>query len=150
MSTDESTAAGAQAERLDDALRHQRAYLLIYERYMESQIHPEFRNLLENLHKSTQESIEGLSSILRRMGGSPLQTALPERLLMQGLDRGGAEGRLQFIVVGLQNTIQYVQSQLERNDPEPVRALWDELLQDQRQHLESTRALLNQVQHPYE
>ena len=150
MSAEEDTATGSQVERLADVLRYQRAYLLIYERYMEAPVHPEFRNLLENLHQSTQESIERFSSTLRRMGESPIQTTLPEPLLAQGMDRRGAEGRLQFIVVGSQNTIQYIQSQLERDDPEPVRTLWGELLQVQRQHLESTRALLYQVQHPYD
>ena len=117
---------------------------------METSIHPEFSNLLENLHKSAQETIEHFSSNLRRIDGSPLQVTLPERLLVRGMDRRGADGRLQFIVVGLQNTIQYVQSQLERDDPEPLRALWYVLLQDQVEHLESTRALLYQVQHPGE
>lgn len=135
-------------QRLADALRHQRAYVTIYEQYLLQQPRPDFRALLEALRDDTLASAETLAQLLRRMGERPTEAAPPQRLVQLGITRKGTISQLEFIVQGLQNTLSYCQTQQAQSDDDAAQAMWTQLLETQQRHLPPLQALLDKVQHP--
>lgn len=134
------------AARLMAGLRARRAYLTIYQQYLRYRPKPEFVALLEVLVDDTQEAVALLSSALRRLDRSPLQAGAHEKLLDQGMGRRGAVSRLNFMIVGMDKSLQWYASQLAEDDSPEIRAIWQELEATERRHLAMTKGLLAEME----
>ena len=136
------------AARLMAGLRARRAYLTIYQQYLRYRPKPEFVALLEILVDDAQEAAALLSSALRRLDRSPLQAGAHEKLLDQGMGRRGAVSRLNFMIVGMDKSLQWYASQLAEDDPPEIRSIWLELEAAEHRHLAMTKGLLTEMERP--
>ncbi len=130
------------AARLMAGLRARRGYLSIYQHYMRHRPKPEFVDLLQLLVDDTQDATAQLSSALRRLDRSPLQAGAHEKLLGQGLSRHGTLSKLNFMIVGMEKSLQWYASQLAQGDPPDVHTIWQNLSAAESEHLKLTKALL--------
>lgn len=130
------------AARLMAGLRARRGYLSIYQHYMRHRPKQEFLDLLQLLVDDTQDATAQLSSALRRLDRSPLQAGTHEKLLGQGLSRHGTLSKLNFMIVGMEKSLQWYASQLAQGDPSDVHAIWQDLSAAESEHLRLTKALL--------
>ena len=123
-------------------LRARRGYLSIYQHYMRHRPKPEFVDLLQLLIDDTQDATAQLSSALRRLDRSPLQAGTHEKLLGQGLSRHGTLSKLNFMIVGMEKSLQWYAIQLAQGDPPDIHAIWQDLSTAESKHLKLTKALL--------
>ena len=135
-------------QRLMAGLRARRGYLAIYQHYQRHRPKPAFAALLETLVDDTQEATALLSSALRRLDRSPLQAGTHEKLLGQGMSRRGPVSKLNFMIVGMDKSLQWYASQLAEDDPAEVHAIWQELEATERRHLAMAKALLAETERP--
>ena len=134
--------SGDLSARLMAALRARRGYLTIYQHYLRHRPKPEFVELLQTLVDDTQDATAQLSSALRRLDRSPLQAGAHEKLLGQGLSRHGMLSKLNFMIVGMEKSLQWYASQLTQGDPPEVNAIWEALSEAEKRHLKLTKTLL--------
>lgn len=130
------------AARLLAGLRARRGYLTIYQHYLRHRPKPEFVDLLQLLVDDTQDATAQLSSALRRLDRSPMQAGTQEKLLGQGLSRRGTLSKLNFMIVGMERSLQWYASQLVQGDPADVHAIWQQLSAAESEHLRLTKVLL--------
>lgn len=138
--------SGDIAGRLMAGLRARRGYLTIYEHYLRLRPKPEFAALLRTLVDDTQDATALLSSALRRMDHSPLQAGTHEKLLAQGMGRRGTLSKLNFMLVGMEKSLQWYASQLAHGDPPEIHAIWQVLSTSETQHLKLTKAFLAELE----
>ena len=144
---DENTPSPELIERLSDAMRHQKANLVIYQHYRDAHPREDFATLLDSLIHDAQEGIEALARALRRAGQSPIVVEAAPRLVEQGFDRRGTLSRLQFILVGVENNIIFYRTQIARADEPEMNSLWADLLAVSEQQLLIVKALLQTLEH---
>ncbi|MEZ4767734.1 MAG: hypothetical protein R2844_04840 [Caldilineales bacterium] len=132
--------------RLMAGLRRRRAYLTIYQQYLRYRPKPEFVALLETLVDDAQDALALLSSALRQLDRSPLHAGAHEKLLDQGMGRRGTVSRLNFMIVGMDKSLQWYAGQLAEDDPPEIRAIWQELEAAERRHLAMTKGLLSEME----
>jgi hypothetical protein len=144
---DEPVVSPELISRLSDALRHQRAYQAIYQHYMDDRPREDFLALLNGLNDDSQDMVESLATALRQAGESPLGSEPPDRLLTQGWERKGTLSRLQFMLVGVNNTIQFLDTQLAGSDPQEIHDLWAELLALARKQEQAVKNFLSMIEH---
>ena len=134
------------AARLMAGLRARHGYLTIYQHYLRQRPKAEFVALLQTLVDDTQEATAALSSALRRLDHSPLQAGTHEKLLAQGMGRRGTVSKLNFMIVGMEKSLQWYASQLAQGDPPDIHAIWQELSATESQHLKLTKTLLSETE----
>lgn len=135
-------ASAAAGDRLLAALRNRRTYLLIYQDYLKRSPKSDFAELLGALIDHAQEVIALLSSTLRRIDRSPMRAGVNDKLLGQGVSRKVAAGKLNFIILGAANNLDWYTEQLERNDPPAIEAVWQTLAEIEAQDLQMSKRLL--------
>jgi hypothetical protein len=135
-------ASAAAGDRLLAALRSRRTYLLIYQEYLKRSPKSDFAELLGTLIGHTQEVIALLSSALRRIDRNPMRAGVNDKLLGQGASRKVAAGKLNFIILGAANNLDWYTEQLERNDPPAIKAIWQTLAEIEAQDLQMSKRLL--------
>ncbi len=135
-------ASAAAGDRLLAALRSRRTYLLIYQEYLKRSPKSDFADLLGTLIDHAQEVIALLSSALRRIDRNPMRAGVNDKLLGQGVSRKVAAGKLNFIILGAANNLDWYTEQLERNDPPAIKAIWQTLAEIEAQDLQMSKRLL--------
>lgn len=138
--------AAAVAPRLMAALRGRRTYLLIHEAYRRATPQADFAALLDDLIEDGHEAIAELSRLLRHLGHSPMTAGLNEKLLTQGSSRKGTAHKLNFLLVGATQTLQWLNDQRRSDDPPDVQAVWQRLIDAEARHLQQIKQVLGQVE----
>jgi LmbE family N-acetylglucosaminyl deacetylase len=139
-------ASAAAGERILAALRSRRTYLMIYQDYLKRSPKTDFAELLTTLVEHCQEIIALLSSTLRRLDVNPKRAGVNEKLLAQGVGRRVAAGRLNFIIVGSARNLDWYAQQLEQNDPPAIQAVWQALIELERQDQQLAKQLLADIE----
>ncbi|MCS6844565.1 MAG: PIG-L family deacetylase [Caldilineales bacterium] len=132
--------------RLLAALRARRTYLAIYQAYRRATPKADFAALLDGLIEDTQESLAELSRALRLLGRSPVAVGVNERLLAQGEQRKGTLSKLNFLLVGANQSLAWYKGQRSEDDPPDVQALWQRLEEAELRHQSQIKALLAQIE----
>lgn len=139
-------ASAAAGDRLLIALRSRRTYLLIYQDYLKRSPKPDFAELLTALIEHTHEAIALLSSALRRIDRNPMRAGVNEKLLGQGGSRRVAAGKLNFIILGAANNLNWYAEQLARNDPPAIQAVWQTLFEIETEDQQMAKNLLAAIE----
>jgi LmbE family N-acetylglucosaminyl deacetylase len=139
-------ASAAAGERLLAALRSRRTYLLIYQDYLKRSPKPDFAELLTALIEHTHEAIALLSSALRRIDRNPMRAGVNEKLLGQGGSRRVAAGKLNFIILGAANNLNWYTEQLARDDPPAIQSVWQTLFEMETQDQQMAKSLLAAIE----
>lgn len=134
--------AASPAPRLLSSLRGRRTYLLIYEAYRKATPKADLAQLLDVLIEDTQDAIASLSSQLRYLGVSPLQSGINEGLLAKGVRRRGTLSKMNFLLVGTSHNLEWYAEQAHDEDPSQVQALWQELAAMEQRHQDMIKAFL--------
>jgi hypothetical protein len=142
MEQDVDPVSAAAGDRLLAALRSRRTYLLIYQEYLKRSPKSDFAELLGTLVDHTQEVIALLSSALRRIDRNPMRAGVNDKLLGQGVSRKVAAGKLNFIILGAANNLDWYAEQLAQNDPPAIKAIWQTLAEIETQDLQMAKRLL--------
>lgn len=132
--------------RLMAALRARRTYLTVYETYRRTTPKADFAALLDALIEDTQESLAEISRAVRLLGRSPVTAGLNEKLLAQAERRKGTLSKLNFLLVGTAQSLEWYAAQQAESDPPEVRALWQRLAETERRHQAQIKALLAQIE----
>jgi N-acetyl-1-D-myo-inositol-2-amino-2-deoxy-alpha-D-glucopyranoside deacetylase len=138
--------AAALAPRLMAALRGRRTYLMIHEGYRRATPQADFALLLDGLMEDGHEAIVELSHHLRHLGRSPMAAGVNDKVLAQGANRKGTASKLNFLLVGATQTLQWLNEQRRSDDPPAMQALWQQLIDAESRHLQQIKAVLGQVE----
>lgn len=143
-----NTAAGGSGlpDRLLAATRARRTYLSIYQAYRKATPKADFAALLDRLVEDTQEALALLSHQVRVLGHSPLSTGVNEGLLKQGMDRKGTLSKLNFLLVGSTQSLDWYARQRSPEDPPEIAELWQALIDQETQHQQQIKDLLASVE----
>lgn len=138
--------AAALAPRLMAALRGRRTYLMIHEGYRRATPQADFAVLLDGLMEDGHEAIAELSYHLRHLDRSPMAAGVNETLLTQGTSRKGTASKLNFLLVGATQTLQWLNDQRRVDDPPAMQALWQYLIDAETRHQQQIKEVLGQVE----
>lgn len=131
--------------RLLAAVRARRTYLAIYQHYRKAAPKADFAGLLDEFVDDTQDAIASLSHQVRLLDRSPLSAGVNENLLTQGMHRKGTPGKLNFMLVGTKNTLEWYAAQRDPDDPPEIQELWQALQAVEQRHQARIKAMLGQL-----
>jgi rubrerythrin len=129
------------------AVRARRSYLAIYQHYRQAAPKADFAALLDDLIDDTQDAIATLSHQVRLLDRSPVSAGVNEYLLTQGMHRRGTPSKLNFMLVGTKNTLEWVAAQRHPDDPPEIQELWQALQEMEQRHQDRVKEMLGQL-HP--
>jgi hypothetical protein len=113
--------------RLARNLRYKITYIKIFETFLEDEPGPDVAELFRELIKAQQNAVAPLASYLRRLGESPQEAGLDEKLMGHALKRKDVASRLRFIHDGMQRSVSWYKMQVMdkqmTRDPELFRLL---------------------------
>lgn len=127
------------------SLRARRTYLMILQAYRKGPPKADFAELLDTLIQDTLDAVASLSSALRRLGHSPLQVGINEKLFQQGTWRRGTASKANFLLVGSARTAAWYRDMPTAEDPPEIQLLWKELAEMEQAHLRLLKGFLAQV-----
>lgn len=133
------------AIRLLSAVRARRTYLAIYEHYRKAAPKADFAALLDELIDDTKDAIATLSHQVRLLDRNPVSAGINENLLTQGMHRKGTPGKLNFMLVGSTNTLEWYAAQRHQGDSPEVQELWQALQEMEQKHQQHIKEMLGQI-----
>lgn len=133
--------------RLLAAVRARRSYLAIYQYYRKAAPKADFAGLLDELIDDTQDAIAALSHQVRLLERSPVSAGVNENLVTQGMHRKGTPSKLNFMLVGTKNTLEWYAAQRNPEDPQEIQELWQALQEMEQKHQGRIKEMLGQL-HP--
>ncbi|MEA3337985.1 MAG: hypothetical protein U9R25_19015 [Chloroflexota bacterium] len=128
------------------SLRARRTYLIIYQGYLRWRPKSDFAELLEVLIQETQDAIASISGTMRRLEVDPKLAGINETLLAQGARRKGTASKLNFLLVGANNTLEWYQTLEASEEVEEVQVLWQALSLMERRHRQMIEELMDKIQ----
>lgn len=134
------------SDRLLAATRARRTYLSIYQGYRKATPKADFAALLDRLIEDTQEALTLLGHHVRVAGHSPLAAGINEGLLKRGMDRKGTLSKLNFLLVGSAQSLDWYARQRSPEDPPEIAELWQTLIDQESQHQQQIKDLLATVE----
>lgn len=126
-------------------IEFQRAWIAICEDYLRKKPKEDVTAILRDLIEAEYESIELLAQALRQAGVAPGIVGSREELVREAKRRSNTRTRLQFIDVGLIQSLAWYEQRLKDTDSS-YHELWQALYDLQAPIAERIRALLSQVE----
>lgn len=137
--------ANRTANQFITSIEFHRAWIAVCEYYLRMRPKEDVAAILNDLIEVEHESIELLARALRQMGAAPGVIDMREDLVRDGKLRSNTRSRMQFIDVGLTQSLAWYEQRLS-NANSPHHDLWQALYDLQKPVAERIRALLSQIE----